>query len=358
MDVSIMNSPRMKSSRLVLFLAGASVILMLMYIHLVREVSELQSSIQSYRAFGSLGLGGSPNGNNVLDPNSMLIIYNRVPKTGSTSFIGLAYDLCSKNKFNVIHMNTSKNAPTLSLTDQMRFVYNISNWVEKKPGIYHGHIAYLDFNRFGVSRQPLYINIIRKPLDRLVSYYYFVRYGDDLRPYLIRKRMGDKMTLDECVAKDHPDCSMNHLWLQVPFFCGHHSDCWVPGSAWALEQAKHNLVHNYFLVGVTEELKDFVAMLEYSLPQMFKGALDLYITGSKSHLRKTVKKVMPSEETIAKLQNTKVWRLENDFYNFALDHFHFLKKKTLFEEEGSGRLLDRGQKFSYEKIKPKKPLGS
>lgn len=53
-----------------------------------------------------------------------------------------------------------------------------------------------------------------------------------------------------------------------------------------------------------------------------------------------------------------VWRLENDFYNFALDHFHFLKKKTLYEEEGSGRLLDRGQKFSYEKIKPKKPLGS
>lgn len=55
--------------------------------------------------------------------------------------------------------------------------------------------------------------------------------------------------------------------------------CRVPGNAWALEQAKHNLVHNYFLVGVTEELKDFVAMLEYSIPQMFKGALDLYISG-------------------------------------------------------------------------------
>lgn len=47
--------------------------------------------------------------------------------------------------------------------------------------------------RFGVSQQPIYINLIRKPLDRLVSYYYFVRYGDDLRPNHIRRRMGDKM---------------------------------------------------------------------------------------------------------------------------------------------------------------------
>ena len=55
--------------------------------------------------------------------------------------------------------------------------------------------------------------------------------------------------------------------------------CRVPGSTWALELAKHNLVHNYFLVGVTEELEEFVAMLEYSLPRMFRGALDLYVSG-------------------------------------------------------------------------------
>lgn len=49
-----------------------------------------------------------------------------------------------------------------------------------------------------------------------------------------------------------------------------------------------------------------------------------------------------------------VWRLENEFYNFALDHFHFIRKKTLIEVAYGGGLVDRGQNFVYGKIKPKK----
>lgn len=284
---------------------------------------------------------------------NIVMIYNRVPKTGSTSFVGVAYDLCSKNQFHVLHINVTKNSHVLSLSDQARFVYNVTKWNAKKPSLYHGHMAYLDFERFGVSQKPVYVNIIRKPLDRLVSYYYFLRNGDNFRPYVVRRKQGDKMTFDECVEKNEKGCEAESMWLQIPFFCGHAVDCWIPGNDWALAEAKRNLLQHYLLVGVTEELEDFVTLLELTLPRMFKGASKQFLDGKKSHLRKTYHKVEPSEETVAKIQAYKIWQMENDFYEFVVENFHAVKRRTLVVKDGE--VSDKGQQFMFEKIRPKTP---
>ncbi|PRD34542.1 UNVERIFIED_CONTAM: Heparan sulfate 2-O-sulfotransferase 1 [Trichonephila clavipes] len=303
-----------------------------------------------------------------------VIIYNRVPKTGSTSFMGVAYDLCSRNGFNVLHINTTKNAHVLSLSDQVRFVQNVSLWSAKKPALYHGHIAFLDFSRafslhltrfkslykmlinilfrrFGMSKKPIFINIVRKPLDRLVSYYYFLRYGDDFRPYVVRRRQGNKMSFDDCVMRGEKDCDPENMWLQVPFFCGHHAECWIPGSEWALAQAKRNLAEHFLLVGVTEELQDFISLLEAALPRYFRGATNLIVEGKKSHLRKTFNKTYPSPDTVAKIQASRIWQMENKFYEFVLQQFHFIRKRTLTVRDGV--ISDKGQQFMYEKIRPR-----
>ncbi|KAF4079261.1 hypothetical protein AMELA_G00191010 [Ameiurus melas] len=285
------------------------------------------------------------------ESDDLLIIYNRVPKTGSTSFTNIAYDLCAKNRYHVLHINTTKNNPVMSLQDQVRFVRNVTSWKEMKPGFYHGHVAYLDFSKFGVRAKPIYINVVRDPIERLVSYYYFLRFGDDYRPGLRRRKQGDKKTFDECVVSGGSDCAPEKLWLQIPFFCGHSSECWNVGSHWALEQAKYNLVNEYLLVGVTEELEDFIMMLEAALPRFFRGATDLYRTGKKSHLRKTSEKKPPTKESISKLQQSEVWKMENEFYEFALEQFQFVRAHGVREKDGE--LFVLAQNFFYEKIYPK-----
>ena len=55
--------------------------------------------------------------------------------------------------------------------------------------------------------------------------------------------------------------------------------CREPGNAWALQRAKDNLVNNYLVVGVTERLTEFVAVMEVVLPRFFKGATKRFILG-------------------------------------------------------------------------------
>ncbi|KRY28362.1 Heparan sulfate 2-O-sulfotransferase 1 [Trichinella spiralis] len=274
-----------------------------------------------------------------------VFLYNRIPKTGSTSLMGIIYELCQKNSFHVIHLNMSRNSHVMTPWDQVHFAGNFSNWTQRKPAFYHGHVAYIDFTKFGM-KNPIYLNVVRDPLERMISYYYFLRYGDDFRPHLSRKRKGNNETFDECVKRKGRDCDPANLWLQIPFFCGHHADCWIPGNVWALERAKNTLLDHYMLVGVSEELQDFVELLELIFPDFFSGATVIYSQGRKSYLRKTVKKIPPSEQTLAQIRQSPIWKMEQDFYEFAKRQFHFLK---LIKTRLGGK---REIGYHYEKVKP------
>ncbi|XGW35771.1 hypothetical protein V3C99_019170 [Haemonchus contortus] len=294
-----------------------------------------------------------------LDPRSNLIVfYNRVPKTGSTTFTNaVAYDLFKVNGFNVLHLNMTKNRQIMSLTDQSEFIENITSWKERLPAFYHGHVAFIDFERFG-KPNPIYINIVREPLERLLSHYYFLRYGDNYRIGLRRSRAGNNETFDECVVRGGRDCDMKQMWLQIPYFCGHHHFCSVAGSMIALEQAKKNLIEKYLLVGVSEQIRDFIALLERLVPHFFKGALEHFdgLDANRAHLRNTKRKFPPTERTLAIIRKNEVYQLEREFYEFAKEEFQAIFKKATNGTSNAMDVLRLKSQYHYEKIKPEKPV--
>jgi len=275
-----------------------------------------------------------------------LVIYNRVPKTGSTSLMNVLYELYSKNSFRVVQLHVTQFKHLLTVSDQITFAKNMSGW-DSTPTVYHGHFAYFDPRRVGVDLSPVYINLVRKPLDRLVSHYYFLRYGDDVLVNKVRAKEGDTTTFDECVEKSQNDCDPKRMWIQIPFFCGTAPQCWDPGSEWALAQAKSNLVNKYLLVGVTEELDSFVEVLEELIPRFFSGATQFLSQSGKSHIKRTRHKDSISDATIHKLTNTKIWKLENEFYNFAIKNFHAVRN-TIIEKKKLKSTF-----YKYEKVRPK-----
>nr|XP_039262057.1 heparan sulfate 2-O-sulfotransferase 1-like [Styela clava] len=278
-----------------------------------------------HKQISFVGQRQQPNGNR----QNLVVIYNKIPKTASTSFCKLVIRH-HKNELYSINIQTINSSPLLTLQDQFRLVQNVTNWEEITPAFYHGHFFYVEFTRFGSSLSPIYINIVRDPLERLVSHYYFLRFGDNFRTDLIRTKQGDTTTFDECFKRKHSDCRVDRLWLQIPYFCGQISECQKVGSRWALKEAKRNLVTKYLLVGITEKLHDFIMLLENMMPQMFEGLSEQYHKDkSTSHMRNTNKKVPLSAKTTRKIKSTKVWAMEMEFYNFAKDRFQFIKAKIL-----------------------------
>ncbi|KAM6954360.1 uronyl 2-sulfotransferase a [Aplochiton taeniatus] len=133
--------------------------------------------------------------------------------------------------------------------------------------------------------------------------------------------------INVCILENYPECSNPKVFYIIPYFCGQHPKCREPG-LWALERAKQNILENYLLVGVLEELEDVLLLLERLLPHYFSGVLGVYKSTEfrkMANMTGTVRKHTPTLEALQVLYHR--MRYEYDFYNFIRDQFHLVKKK-------------------------------
>ncbi|KAG7239183.1 hypothetical protein INR49_029934, partial [Caranx melampygus] len=257
------------------------------------------------------------------------VVYNRVGKCGSRTVVILLRLLAEKHQFNLVSSDIH-NKTRLTKHEQVDLMKNISNIPQ--PFLYTRHVHFLNFTRFRIE-QPVYINIIRDPINRFLSNYFFRRFGDwrGEQNHLIRTpgMKDDERYLDinVCILENYPECSNPRVFYIIPYFCGQHPQCREPG-VWALERAKQNVLENYLLVGILEELEDVLLLLERLLPHYFTGVLNIYKSPDyrkMGNMTGTVRKHTPTLEALQVLYHR--MRYEYEFYNFIRDQFHLMKKK-------------------------------
>ncbi|KAI5637084.1 sulfotransferase family domain-containing protein [Phthorimaea operculella] len=228
--------------------------------------------------------------NNTAKANVELIFFNRVPKVGSQTFMEMLRRLSVKNGFG-FHRDSVQRVETIRLSppDQEILVREVVS--HPPPASYAKHVCYTNFTRYGYPN-PIYINVVRDPVERIISWYYYVR-----APwyYVERKRAFPDLPLPDpqwlkkdfetCVLSGDRECRYvegeTHEGIgdhrrQTLFFCGHEPQCTPFNSLEALQRAKRVVEEQYAVVGVLEDMNSTLTALERYIPRFFQGASTMY----------------------------------------------------------------------------------
>ena len=105
---------------------------------------------------------------------SLVLVYNRVPKCSSTSMIGMLQALGARNNF------TCHNAPSIDVPSfnelrgpgrEKQLMSSIRTW--PKSGVYVRHMYNPDWRKYAVKVNL--VNMVRDPVSRMASWFYFIR---------------------------------------------------------------------------------------------------------------------------------------------------------------------------------------
>lgn len=253
--------------------------------------------------------------------NDIKIFYNKIPKCGSRSLESTIKKLAHKNDF-YVHISSINRDLRLQEEDEVLKVIDLFH-SQPTPFVYSRHVYFIDFSVFE-SPQPVYINLVRDPVDRFVSNYYFKRFGD-VRKTGARANFSHRdlhMDINDCILRNGTYCNQVYSTL-VRFFCGHESFCSTATSK-SMAHAKKNIERFYVVVGYLEDYKGMLKVLEKLLPAFFKGA-QKSIKNKKTSKTATLNKTAITEEARAMLKRR--LRFDCELYDFIRARFNKLKKK-------------------------------
>lgn len=176
--------------------------------------------------------------NNTQFAETNLLLFNRVPKVGSEQLIELIRRLSVRNDFGVSRAPFSEPVrQRLEEDEQEELANELLDFGE--PYAYSMHVNYIDFRHFELP-QPIYINMIRDPVERVISWFYYKRAPwTAVRMYKLtkqfRKPQWYKKGFEDCAMSGDLECryevdskfqnSVVDHKRQTLFFCGHDPSC-------------------------------------------------------------------------------------------------------------------------------------
>ncbi|XP_043219557.1 heparan sulfate 2-O-sulfotransferase pipe-like isoform X2 [Amphibalanus amphitrite] len=257
--------------------------------------------------------------------NSRIVFYNRVDKCGSSSLTTLIKRLVMRNRKFTTSSSEVYFRRYLNDTDQLAVIKKLIKQSKKKPLIFDRHVYYIDFAEFNRS-EPIYINLIRHPVQRFISFFHYLRLDKRYKKATQRpKRQWFNKSLNECVISGDPECAMTDTYLHkgpkgnevfhpmTSFFCGHEPVCREFNNRVALQRALENLEKKYAVVGILETLDRSLQVFQAFVPMYFRNAVKLF---GKSPLKSNTNQHEPATAAVEEELASRLWA-DIELYRFA-----------------------------------------
>ncbi|XP_050334469.1 heparan sulfate 2-O-sulfotransferase pipe-like isoform X3 [Bactrocera neohumeralis] len=290
------------------------------------NINTLHGTYQYLKSTGQLYTLNAKQLNNTKNAELEVLFFNRVEKVGSQSMSDLLNVLSRINDFEPYRNAPLKNAAILTDVDVQREIVE-EIIAENEPLSYVEHINWINFTEFGHNK-PIYINLVRHPIDKVVSAYYYIRHPAVFAFYVQNgHKMEDKEYFDtninDCIRQKRKECIFdshnpyNADWRRLAMhFCGNIEICKQFNSQTATQIAKRNIESEFAVVGSWEDTNITLTVLEHYVPRFFRGATKVFYSDPKRfHKNATPHKneLDPDIEEHLKVQ----FSFEIELYNFC-----------------------------------------
>jgi len=217
-----------------------------------------------------------------------LLVYNRVPKTGSSTMQTIIKNAAKANGFKFVSSKDYVHQRLPGVAEEKHFAQQLKELLKgHQRVVFDRHVYWVNLTQHlaGVLRrhQIAYINLLREPISMLTSTYYF--HQDcrctfkqdwckvdkrDVKCEVDINRGWSGSTQGGC-----PDLAKIFTSDSSAYLCGHHQACFGgcdAEEAWSFIQRV--ISREYAVVGTLEDMPLFLEVLARRLPQFFGGRFD------------------------------------------------------------------------------------